>query len=169
MQKFNNFRLPSNVLLLACWLIVASGPAASDDLESQAQPASSMVVHKSPFCLCCKEWMKHLEKNAFTVTADNSLGMPGIKEKLGVPRSMQGCHTAVWQDKYVFEGHVPARLIRRFLANPPKNSIGLAAPGMPRGTPGMYRGEDFEPYNVFVLFPGEDYQLYETVTAPEEE
>jgi hypothetical protein len=45
------------------------------------------------------------------------------------------CHTAV-VDGYAIEGHVPARDVRRLLAERP-DAAGLAAPGMPLGSPGM--------------------------------
>ena len=149
------------LLLLFCWM------ASAASIADPGAPLNAIVVHKSPFCLCCKEWIKHLEQNAFAVTSDNDMDTAAIKVKMGVPASLQGCHTGVSDGKYVFEGHVPARLIRKFLANPPANAIGLAVPGMPQGSPGMYRGKDFKPYNVFLILPGGDYRLYEEVTAPE--
>ncbi|WP_226661384.1 DUF411 domain-containing protein [Microbulbifer aggregans] len=156
MLKFLN--RTAGLLAFTCWLM---------PLTSLAETEAEIIVYKSPFCLCCKEWIKHLEENAFVVASENDLDTATIKQQKGVPHSMQGCHTGVWSGKYVFEGHVPARLIRKFLAHPPKNAIGLAVPGMPKGSPGMYRGKDFKPYNVFVIMPGGDYSLYETVTAPE--
>ncbi|QHQ40799.1 DUF411 domain-containing protein [Microbulbifer hydrolyticus] len=161
----SNFRL---VILLAaiCALLPLTSRAEPAEANSAA---ASIVVHKSPFCLCCKEWIKHLEQNAFSVTSENTLDTAKIKQAKGVPASLQGCHTGVSQGQYVFEGHVPARLIRKFLANPPKNSIGLAVPGMPQGSPGMYRGKKFEPYNVFLILTGGDYRLYETVNQPEDQ
>ncbi|MBK8963935.1 MAG: hypothetical protein IPM75_12880 [Candidatus Competibacteraceae bacterium] len=51
------------------------------------------------------------------------------------------------------EGHVPAREIRRLLAERP-NAIGLAVPKMPIGSPGMdgpEYGGDHEPYDVLLL------------------
>ena len=58
-----------------------------------------------------------------------------IKQKLGVPRALQSCHTAVVEG-YVIEGHVPADLIDRVLRERPA-VVGLAVPGMPIGSPGM--------------------------------
>lgn len=126
-----------------------------------------IVVYKSPFCLCCKEWMTHLEQNNFSVGSENGIDTAAVKQRWGIPASMQGCHTGVWRNQYVFEGHVPARLIRQFLANPPKDSIGLSVPGMPKGSPGMYRGGEFEPYVVYQIQRDGEYRFYEKVTAPE--
>ncbi|WP_404931997.1 DUF411 domain-containing protein [Microbulbifer hainanensis] len=95
--------------------------------------------------------------------------MSEIKGQWGVPQGMGSCHTAVWQQKYVFEGHVPARFIRQYLSNPPKGSFGLTVPGMPEGSPGMYDGKKFEPYNIYLLMRGGDYQFYKRVEHPDTE
>ena len=61
--------------------------------------------------------------------------MDEIKRTMNVPATLQSCHTAV-VGKYVIEGHVPADAIKKFLAEKP-TALGLAAPGMPMGSPGM--------------------------------
>ncbi|MEO0409820.1 MAG: DUF411 domain-containing protein, partial [Cyanobacteria bacterium P01_A01_bin.135] len=48
---------------------------------------------------------------------------------------------------YVIEGHVPASDVRRLLAERP-NVRGIAAPGMPVGSPGMEMGDRRDPYTV---------------------
>ena len=50
---------------------------------------------------------------------------------------------------YVIEGHVPASDIKRFLSERP-NAIGLAVPGMPKGSPGMESSRS-NPYNVLLI------------------
>ena len=57
------------------------------------------------------------------------------RARYGIPDALGGCHTAV-VGGYAVEGHVPAREIRRLLAERPK-ARGLAVPGMPGGSPGM--------------------------------
>lgn len=52
-----------------------------------------------------------------------------------MPERFGSCHTAK-VGGYVIEGHVPAADVRRLLKEMPK-AIGLAAPGMPQGSPGM--------------------------------
>ena len=47
------------------------------------------------------------------------------------------------------EGHVPIREIRRMLDERPE-AIGLAAPGMPLGSPGMEAGQG-ELYQVLLV------------------
>ncbi|MCK7596820.1 DUF411 domain-containing protein [Microbulbifer sp. CAU 1566] len=144
-----------------------SAPGGTNGSGDQPSHKEDMVVYKSPFCLCCKDWITHLQQNAINVGSENGLDTASVKQKWGVPPSMQGCHTGVWRNQYVFEGHVPARLIRKFLSDPPKDSIGLAVPGMPQGSPGMYRGGDFEPYVVYLIMTGGEYRFYEKVTSPE--
>jgi len=75
--------------------------------------------------------------------------MGSIKRRHGVPQKLISCHTAV-VDGYVIEGHVPADLIDRLLAERPRVA-GLAAPGMPSGSPGMEA-------------PGQPAQRYEILT-----
>lgn len=58
-----------------------------------------------------------------------------VRRRRGIPDALGGCHTAVVEG-YAIEGHVPAREIKRLLVQRPK-AIGLAVPGMPRGSPGM--------------------------------
>jgi hypothetical protein len=48
---------------------------------------------------------------------------------------------------YVVEGHVPATDIWRMLKDKPAIA-GLAAPGMPRGSPGMEMGATKDKYDV---------------------
>lgn len=173
MPKYSNrstffIRTIRTIRNIALLLSVSFISACSTNQSVAEQGANTdIVVYKSPFCLCCKEWMKHLEQNQFSVSSENGLDTAEFKRQWGVPATMQGCHTGVWNNKYVFEGHVPARLIRKFLANPPKDSIGLSVPGMPQGSPGMYRGGDFEPYVVYSILSDGGYRFYEKVTAPE--
>ncbi|MEO7085375.1 MAG: DUF411 domain-containing protein [Gemmatimonadaceae bacterium] len=114
-----------------------------------ATPPSVITVYKDPGCECCVKWIKHLSANGFVVTAMDSPKMDEIKTTMGVPAAMQSCHTAV-VDRYVIEGHVPADVIKKFLAEKPK-ALGLAAPGMPKGSPGMEMGGAPDHYNVLAF------------------
>ena len=58
------------------------------------------------------------------------------------------CHTAKIGN-YVVEGHVPASDIKRLLKEKPAIA-GIAAPGMPMGSPGMEQGTK-EAYNVMAF------------------
>jgi hypothetical protein len=73
------------------------------------------------------------------------------RRRHGIPDALGGCHTAV-VDGYAIEGHVPAKDIRRLLAERPK-ARGLAVPGMPAGAPGMESGDRKQPYDVMLVLP----------------
>ncbi|MGB2130858.1 MAG: DUF411 domain-containing protein, partial [Marinobacterium sp.] len=81
----------------------------------------------------------------------------------------QSCHTAVSESGYVFEGHVPARLVKQFLANPPEGALGLTAPGMPMGSPGMEMGSRFDPYQVLLMKQDGGYEVYANIERQSEQ
>jgi len=62
-------------------------------------------------------------------------GMTSVRDEHGVPEDLEGCHTMVIGG-YVIEGHVPAPIIKRLLAERPAIR-GISLPGMPTGSPGM--------------------------------
>ena len=84
--------------------------------------------------------------------------LDAIGAKYGVPPQLRSCHTALVQG-YVIEGHVPAREIKRLLAERPK-ARGLAVPGMPRGSPGM-EGPLSDPYEVLLIGNDGKYVVYQ--------
>ena len=106
------------------------------------------TVYKSPTCGCCTGWAEHLAKEGFTVRTKDVDDLDMVKKMLGVPETFQSCHTAMI-DGYVVEGHVPAEVIDKLLAEKPKVR-GIALPGMPIGTPGM-PGPKEEPWRVYTL------------------
>jgi len=96
--------------------------------------------------------MAYMEKNGFTVRANDDGSNAAARRRFGIADRYGACHTAAVEG-YAVEGHVPAREIRRLLAERP-DAIGLAVPKMPIGSPGMdgppYGGEH-EPYDVLLL------------------
>ena len=107
-------------------------------LQAQGTRAAAkphLDVYKSPTCGCCANWVKHMEANGFTATATNMADVTPIKTQHGVPSRLTSCHTTL-VGGYVIEGHVPASDVRRLLKEKPA-IVGLAAPGMPAGSPGM--------------------------------
>ena len=82
-----------------------------------------------------------------------------VKSRLGVPQTLQSCHTAEI-DGYVIEGHVPAEDIRRLLDERP-DATGIAVPGMPVGSPGMEYGDRKDAYDV-ILFGDGEQETYAT-------
>ena len=119
---------------------------------SSSQNKFSLLVHKTPTCGCCKKWVKHLEANNFSTMIKDHQNLQKVKEQHSIKPKYQSCHTAVSQDGYVFEGHIPSKFIKQFLANPEADAIGLSVPGMPLGSPGMEVEGRFMPYDVLVLY-----------------
>lgn len=105
-------------------------------------------VYKSPYCGCCEEWVKHMRHNGFRVNTHDANDVPAARQQLGMPNELGSCHTAK-VGGYVVEGHVPAADIRRLLKEKPK-AVGLAAPGMPVGSPGMETGKPV-PYDTLLV------------------
>jgi hypothetical protein len=127
-------------LAVAIAVVVSSHTALAQTQTSPAKqsvtPAKTQVtVYKSPTCGCCGKWVEHMQASGFAATTTNTPDMAPIKEKHGVPARLQSCHTSL-VGGYVIEGHVPAEDIRRLLREKPA-IVGLAAPGMPAGSPGM--------------------------------
>lgn len=152
-------KLPSFFLssLLAIGLAL-SHPA------SVAQPGgAAMQIFKSPQCGCCGKWADHLDQHGFNSQRIDTGDMAAIKHQLAIPAELQSCHTGRIGD-YVFEGHVPADVIQRFLANPPANAYGLAVPGMPVGSPGMEMGERHQDYDVMLLSRDGKHRVYTRVS-----
>jgi len=123
----------------------------------------SLDVYKSRTCGCCKKWISHIEDFGFESEVHHPANLNKIKADKGIEPRYQSCHTAVSSDGYVFEGHIPADIIQRFLANPPPNAIGLAVPGMPAGSPGMEMGSRHDEYDVFLLSKDGGDVVYEHI------
>ncbi len=97
----------------------------------------NMQVSRDVGCPCCHVWTGLMEKTGrFTVAMIDVPDLQAYKQKVGVPAGLGSCHTAV-VDGLVVEGHVPASDILRLLDQKPRGLIGIAVPGMPRGSPGM--------------------------------
>ena len=131
--------------------------------SSSSQNKFSLLVHKTPTCGCCKKWVKHLEANNFSTMVNDHQNLQKVKEQHSIKPKYQSCHTAVSQDGYVFEGHIPSKFIKQFLANPEADAIGLAVPGMPLGSPGMEVEGRFMPYDVLVLYKDGSSKVYAEV------
>ena len=140
---------PTRAALFAALLLIPLGGCARSDepapdgasaqvaLADAAPVADTLVVYKTATCGCCKDWIEHMEENGFTVVAHDyeAVRLNNLKLDAGVKSELASCHTALI-DGYVVEGHVPADLVKRMLAERPEIT-GLAVPGMPVGSPGM--------------------------------
>lgn len=124
---------------------LARAPAAL----AQQLPPGVLGVYKTPWCGCCEAWAVHMHEAGFDVRVADFEDLGPVKRHFGVPPALQSCHTAVI-DGYVVEGHVPAREVKRLLAERP-DAVGLAVPDMPIGSPGMEQDGVVEAYDV-ILF-----------------
>lgn len=117
------------------------------DAARPANRAAGVVatVYANESCSCCHGWMDHLRKAGFDVQAHYVPDVAPYKTKFGVPEALWSCHTARI-GKYAIEGHVPADVIRKLLAEA-SPAAGLAVPGMPVGAPGM-EGPNPQRYQV---------------------
>lgn len=153
--KGNSARQPNRrrALVLLGGAVVVAGAAVGGYAwltSVGTAEAGEVTVYKSPYCGCCGGWNAHMRANGFAVKVHELEDVDPIKARYGVPEQLASCHTGLI-DGYVIEGHVPADVIKRFLAERP-DALGLAAPGMPGASPGM-EGADREPYNI-VMFDG---------------
>jgi hypothetical protein len=89
----------------------------------------------------------HARANGFAVTVRDMDDMSEVKASYGVPDALQSCHTTQ-VGKYLVEGHVPADVVARMLKEQP-DIVGIAAPGMPVGSPGMeVPGQQADAYEI---------------------
>lgn len=137
--------LPPTVVRLAAAVGVTGAILASVALVRAPAPAPTVTVYKSASCGCCTKWVEHLRVSGFTVDAYDTEDLATVKTNMGVPSRLASCHTAR-VGNYVIEGHVPADLIRKLLAEHPALA-GLAVPGMVTGSPGM-EGPGAQHYDV---------------------
>jgi len=140
-------------LLPAVITLGVSISACSEKLQTAEVGSTDKIeieVFKSATCGCCNKWIDHMEESGYKVAAMNRTNLKSIKRKFGIAPNMASCHTAITED-YVFEGHIPADIIARFLHEKPTDVIGLAVPGMPAGSPGMEVGERHDSYDVLMI------------------
>lgn len=154
-HSLNRFAILCAVCALFISQLASAASLPTTSSTMQASPVSknaiTLDVFKSPTCMCCEKWIAYLQAQGFQTTAHHPADLNQEKISRGIAPKYQSCHTAVSKDGYVFEGHIPAAVIQRFLTEKPKDAIGLAVPGMPMGSPGMEMGNHFNPYDVLLL------------------
>lgn len=120
---------------------IAQGEALDMPLNTIA------TIYKSPTCGCCVGYAEHLQGKGYTVKTEDTQELIAVKEKFGVPSSLESCHTMII-DGYVVEGHVPEEAVRKLLTERP-NIKGIGMAGMPSGSPGMPGPKEvFEIYEI---------------------
>jgi hypothetical protein len=144
-------------LAIALWVIAAIStlayaadqPNVSPEKSNSAGYRPSIVVYTHLHCDCCERWVEHLEAHRFNVRVENVDDLRKVKERFGIPREKDACHTAEIEG-YFIEGHVPADDIKRLIRTKP-DAKGLLVPGMPIGSPGMEQGKKRDPYKVLLV------------------
>lgn len=126
--------------------ITAVGVLIAAPLAYAASPVIN--VYKTSTCGCCSAWIDHLKGNGFKVIAHDVEDPGSIRAKFGIAEKYGSCHTGI-VNGYAIEGHVPADTIKKLLKEKPK-ARGLAAPGMPMGSPGM-EGHGKEAFDVLLV------------------
>jgi hypothetical protein len=119
---------------IAATMIVAGATMVA--WRSESAPLPPIRVVKSASCGCCTAWVAYMKKQGFTVTTEDKDEFMALKRSNGVTAQLESCHTA-FVGGYVIEGHVPADLVKKLLAEKPAGIKGLSAPGMPQSAPGM--------------------------------
>ena len=115
-------------------LAFAAVLAAASTLAHAAGEA--LTVYKDPNCGCCTAWIEHLREAGYKVKSVDSDDMASVKQRLGVPKDLESCHTGVIDASgQVLEGHVPAPALAKLVSTP--SVKGVAVPGMPVNSPGM--------------------------------
>jgi len=97
------------------WLLLTASIAAValiaiivwPDASTTSAADSKMVVYKTATCGCCEEWVNHLRDAGLEVDVVNVGSTQATQRRVGVPRNLGSCHTAVIGDYWV-EGHVQA-------------------------------------------------------------
>lgn len=168
MSMNTNLRRSAVSMLL---LLAMASPLRAEQVAVAPEPSAeaSLNVYKSPTCGCCGDWIAHAEQNGFSTRAFHPPQLTRMKLELGIQQRFHSCHTAVSGSGYLFEGHVPARLVKQFLSDPPEGALGLSAPGMPMGSPGMEMGDRFQPYQVLLLKKDGGYEVYATIEEPSQQ
>jgi len=150
-------RVVATQLVISIVALGVSGLSYASEAVGLIQ-SQEITVYKSPQCGCCDKWVGHLQENGFEVDLRMVNDTGPIKKKFGVPRKFSSCHTAVVGDYWV-EGHVPADLIQKLLAEHPENIRGIAVPGMPIGSPGMESPKPMK-YEVFSVDDKGNVEVY---------
>ena len=148
-------KVPRRQALIAGLLVMAlAGPSLA-----QSRPIAK--VWKDPSCGCCKDWVSHLQGAGFDVqvldtgnTAARAAGHPAEVRFLPHGADRRLCH----RGSCACLGHST-------LAARSPQAIGLAAPGMPVGSPGMdgpaYGGRK-DAYDVLLIGKNGSSTVYQS-------
>ena len=163
MKKQGMFALVSGGVLASVAALALQAETTSNPVSAPttttAEALPVVEVYKNATCGCCKDWVKHLEANGFSVQAHDVDNLLPYKDQAKLGAGMGSCHTA-FVNGYAIEGHVPARDIKRLLLEKPDVS-GLTVPRMPIGSPGMeVEGKSADAYQVLSYKDGKEVGVF---------
>ena len=127
--RSSSFRIDRRAVLLSVGGALLASPAWAS--------APQLVVHKTPTCGCCTDWVRHMQTAGFTVRVVEHEDLTPVRTRLRAPDAVASCHIAE-VGGYFVEGHVPTADVTRLLPERPR-ARGIGVPGMPGGSPGMER------------------------------
>lgn len=141
-------RRPSRRVALAGFTVAVAGVAG----RALAAPLP-FTVYRTAACACCEAWIAHMLAAGYRPASVVVDDLAPIRRRYGVPDDLASCHTAS-VGPYVLEGHVRATDLTTLLRQAPA-AVGLAAPGMPAGSPGMERPDGVrDAYATVLMLPG---------------
>ncbi|MCX7543865.1 DUF411 domain-containing protein [Marinicella gelatinilytica] len=143
--------LKNTLSVVLATLIFLMLPTMSVHASKTDTADHALTVYKSATCGCCVKWIDHANDNGLSAKGINTVQLNKLKDQHQVPANYRSCHTAISRDGYVFEGHIPAKFVQKFLQEKPDNYIGLVVPGMPVGSPGMEYQNKFSPYVIMAF------------------
>lgn len=155
------FRSAAAAVASAVVLIAGAAVAVVSSQSGKAVTGKQTVaVFKSPTCGCCAKWNEHMTAAGYAVTSRDLQDVGPIKDEHRIPANLRSCHTAL-VGGYVVEGHVPADVVAKLLAEKPAGVVGIAVPGMPAGSPGMESPDGFKaPYQVLAFTKDGQSRVY---------
>lgn len=155
----NNIKFKLNIKFLVFLLtaVFFTGPTS---MTLANEDNLTLTVHKTPFCGCCKKWIKHAREAGINVIEKDHQNLNAIKRKYKINPKHHSCHTSISKDGYIFEGHIHADVIKKYLENPSENSKGLSVPGMPIGSPGMEMDGRLDDYVVLTMFEDNKDEIF---------
>ena len=155
----NNIKFKLNIKFLVFLLtaVFFTGPTS---MTLANEDNLTLTVHKTPFCGCCKKWIKHAREAGINVIEKEHQNLNAIKREYKINPKHQSCHTSISKDGYIFEGHIHADVIKKYLENPSENSKGLSVPGMPIGSPGMEMDGRLDDYVVLTMFEDNKDEIF---------
>jgi hypothetical protein len=142
--RFNIIR----VLTISAWVSTCSFAATAS--------AATIDVFRDPNCGCCSKWITYLKNNGYQVNDHLENDMHGFKQAQKIPDPLTSCHTGLINGKFI-EGHVPVEQIAVLEGR--DDLRGVAAPGMPAGSPGMERGGVRDAHQILGLTTGGDIEV----------